>query len=374
MEPHAAAQDLHQRIRAAGRSTGRSPAVVSVILDGENCWEYYPGNGREFLKSFYGLVARDSDLKAVTASEALELAPHGILTHVTPGSWINANFDVWIGAEEDNKAWDLVSDARDFFARNSLKPGLSSKKVSLAQEELWIAEGSDWCWWYGPEHSSAQDEEFDFLFRKHLSNIYRMLDASPPDELAVPLKRTKVWAVNVPPSGPIEPKIDGVVTNYFEWMGAGVYSPDFRHGSMHGGPLTQGHHIEALYYGYSERGLYLRLDLGEAFLKEHRDFEIRTSVDGENPVRVHAPVVGGSLGPLELWKGEEQPAPLPERQKVQAALQRIFELRLDYSVLGSGPGRRLRLQVSLWAQELPLQVIPQEGWLTLEVTKDLISW
>ena len=91
-------------------------------------------------------------------------------------------------------------------------------------------------------------------------------------------------------------------------------------------------------------------------------------------MRVHAPVVGGSLGPLELWKGEEQPAPLPERQKVQAALQRIFELRLDYSVLGSGPGRRLRLQVSLWAQELPLQVIPQEGWLTLEVTKDLISW
>ena len=375
MEPHAAAQDLHQRIRAAGRSTGRSPAVVSVILDGENCWEYYPGNGREFLKSFYGLVARDSELKAVTASEALDLAPHGILTHVTPGSWINANFDVWIGAEEDNKAWDLVSDARDFFARNSLKPGLSSKKVSLAQEELWIAEGSDWCWWYGPEHSSAQDEEFDFLFRKHLSNIYRMLDASPPDELAVPLKRPKAGAVNVPPSGPIEPEIDGVVTNYFEWIGAGVYSPDYRYGSMHGGSLTEGHHIEALYYGYSERGLYLRLDLDEVFLKQHRDFEIRTSVDGEKPVRVHAPVVGGSLGPIEFWKGEEQPVPLPEGQQVQVALQRIFELYLDYSVLGSGPGRaRLRLQVSLWAQELPLQVIPQEGWLTLELTKDLVSW
>ena len=67
--------------------------------------------------------------------------------------------------------------------------------------------------------------------------------------------------------------------------------------------------------------------------------------------------------------------PLPEGQQVQVALQRIFELYLDYSVLGSGPGRaRLRLQVSLWAQELPLQVIPQEGWLTLELTKDLVSW
>ena len=42
-----------------------------------------------------------------------------------------------------------------------------------------MAEGSDWCWWYGPEHSTANDEEFDMLYRKHLSNIYRLLGGSP---------------------------------------------------------------------------------------------------------------------------------------------------------------------------------------------------
>lgn len=103
------------------------------------------------------------------------MTPPGTLTHLVPGSWINANFDVWIGADEDNRAWDLLTDARDFFARKSSGPGTDIEKVKLAEQELWIAEGSDWCWWYGPEHSSAHDEAFDLLFRKHLSNIYHLL-------------------------------------------------------------------------------------------------------------------------------------------------------------------------------------------------------
>jgi alpha-amylase/alpha-mannosidase (GH57 family) len=374
MEPLTAARDLYQRIRAAGRSTGGRSSVVSVILDGENCWEHYPGNGRDFLKSFYGLVAGDPDLKAVTASEALEAVPPGILTHVVPGSWINANFDVWIGAEEDNKAWDLLSEARDFFAQRTLTEKLSAAKLSLAQEEVWIAEGSDWCWWYGPEHSSALDEEFDYLFRKHLSNVYRMLDAPSPDELAEPLKRSKGRPVNVPPSGPVEPKIDGRVTSYFEWMGAGVYTPDFRSGSMHGGSMVQELYIEALYYGHSERGLYLRLDLSEAFLKEGRDFEIRTKVDAKNPVRLNTPVTQGRLGEIEFWKGQEQSAALPAGQQLQVALDRVFELRLDYALLGLSSQDQVRLQISLWVRDLPVQVIPQEGWLTLELTKDLPGW
>lgn len=46
--PEAAAASLIDRIRRAGRSTGDRPAVVSVILDGENAWEFYPQNGRPF--------------------------------------------------------------------------------------------------------------------------------------------------------------------------------------------------------------------------------------------------------------------------------------------------------------------------------------
>jgi alpha-amylase/alpha-mannosidase (GH57 family) len=375
MDPQAAAADLHQRIRGAGRSTGDTPAVVAIILDGENCWEYYPGNGREFLKSFYGRVAADPDLKAVTASEALAVASSGTFSHIVPGSWINANFDVWIGAEEDNRAWDMLSAARDFFAANCQEPGLSPRDIELAQQELWIAEGSDWCWWYGPEHSSELDDEFDFLYRKHLSNMYRMLGSSPPDDLAVPIKHPKGKPSNVAPTGRIEPEIDGRATTYFEWIGAGLYTPDVSFGSMHGAALAQRQHIEALYYGYGERGLYLRLDLSQAFLSQHHDFEIRANVNGDDPLRLHVTVEEGKLGTLELWKGPElRPVFMPGDQRLEVAFERVFEVRLSYELVAPSPEHKIRLQVSLWADELPLQVIPQEGWLTLELTKDLMGW
>ena len=369
MDPQTAAADLHQRIKAAGRSTSGKPAVVSVILDGENAWEYYPANGREFLKSFYGRLASDPELKAVTATEALRVTDPGLLPHVHPGSWINTNFDVWIGADEDNRAWDLLSEGRDFYAQNSSKA--SGKNAELAQQELWVAEGSDWCWWYGPEHSTANDEEFDLLFRKHLSNLYRMLGGFPADELAEPIKRPRTTALSVPPTGLIEPRIDGVVTNYFEWLGAGLYLPDPHTGSMHGAARVW----EALYYGFSPEALFLRLDLAEAFPRDHPEFEVRVNVVDNSRIRIHASVGPAGLGGLSLWKDDEPLlAPQTSGGQLQVAFHRIFELRLDYRLLGYEKHQQIRLQVSVWANALPLQVIPQEGWLSLRPTDELMSW
>ena len=371
MDPQAAAADLYQRIRAAGRSTGQRAAVVSVILDGENAWEYYRGNGRDFLKAFYGRIASDPDLRAVTASEALKATEPGALPHIVPGSWINANYDIWIGADEDNRAWDLLKDARDFFAEHAEDPAVKPETRRLAQQELWVAEGSDWCWWYGPEHSTANDEQFDLLYRKHLSNIYRLLGGSPTDELAVPIKRPRVRAVTVAPSAWIQPKVDGKVTTYFEWLGAGLYLPDYHSGSMHGvAPL-----VEALYYGYSEQSLFLRVDFSEAFLHDHPDFEVRVNIDGETRTRLHATVGAGGIRGVEFLKGAESLlVPLSTGDQVEVAFSRILELRLAYSILSVSPHERINLQVSIWVNELPLQVIPQEGWLTLALTEDLASW
>lgn len=371
MEAQAAATDLHQRIKATGRSTGQRPAVVSVILDGENAWEYYRGNGREFLKAFYGRVASDPEMRAVTASEALQITEPGALAHVVPGSWINANYDIWIGADEDNRAWDMLSEARDFYAQHAVDPKVKPEAQRLAQQELWVAEGSDWCWWYGPEHSTPNDEEFDRLYRKHLSNIYRLLGGSPTDELAVPIKRPRVHAVNVAPSAHIVPTVDGRVTTYFEWLGAGLYLPDYHSGSMHGVAQL----AEALYYGYSDKAVYLRVDLGEGFLRDHPQFEVRVNIDGENRVRLHAAVGAGGVGAVEFLKGGESLlVPLATGDQVQVAFGQIFELRLDFSILGVAPHERINLQISIWVNELPLQVIPQEGWLTLELMEDLVSW
>jgi hypothetical protein len=236
---------------------------------------------------------------------------------------------------------------------------------------LWVAEGSDWCWWYGPEHSTANDEEFDLLYRKHLSNLYRMLGGFPADELAEPIKRPRTKALSVPPTGLIQPRIDGVVTSYFEWLGAGLYLPDPRSGSMHGAARVW----EALYYGASPEALFLRLDLTEAFLQDHSEFEVRVNVVDASRIRIHASIGPTGLGGLNLWK-DDQPLPAPQTSggQLQVAFQRILELRLDYRLLGYEQHQQIRLQVSIWANALPLQVIPQEGWLTLTLTDELMNW
>ena len=132
-----------------------------MILDGENAWEYYSGNGREFLRKVYRLIEQDPEIHALTVSEAIKAAPDmPKLEGIFPASWISANFDVWIGHSEDVRAWDLLRDAREAYegAAQRANTGLAvpKERLSNANEALLAAEGSDWNWWYGPEHGSVE--------------------------------------------------------------------------------------------------------------------------------------------------------------------------------------------------------------------------
>jgi hypothetical protein len=289
---------------------------------------------------------------------------------VVPGSWINANFDVWIGADEDNRAWDLLSNARDFFQEQSSKGSLDPEKVRLAEQELWVAEGSDWCWWYGPEHSTANDEEFDWLYRKHLSNIYGLLGASPPDELAIPLKRPQREARSFEPSDDVSAVVDGAVTNYFEWLGAGVYVPATASGSMHG-PAAP---LDSVHYGHSNSVFYLRLDLNRVFLQSHPEFEVRAALEAAGRLRIHAHVRHGEIRATELWRDDVPVALEDLGTSFEIALGLILELRADYGLFGLTTDKYMRFQVSVWEQAIPVQVVPQEGWLSISGDRDIEYW
>src|SRR6266436_2775770 len=190
MDAAEAAGDFLSRIRqnCSGILSSGRDALVPIILDGENAWEYYYRNGRPFLRELYRRIEQDARMRAVTVSEAVRLLPPEPVDHIFPGSWINANFDVWIGAEEDNQAWTQLLRARETYDSVT---GVSDERRRLAFEELLIAEGSDWCWWYGPEHDSANRVEFDQLYRSHLANVYRFLNLSPPEELSRPILRLR---------------------------------------------------------------------------------------------------------------------------------------------------------------------------------------
>jgi alpha-amylase/alpha-mannosidase (GH57 family) len=351
MDAAAAAEDFLRRIRenCAGILHGGRDALVPIILDGENAWEYYDRNGRQFLRELYRRISDDRGMQAVTVSEALRLMPAEPLDHIFPGSWINANFDVWIGAEEDNKAWAQLLRARETFEAATTA---SEEQRRLAMEELLIAEGSDWCWWYGPEHDSANRPEFDQLYRSHLANVYRFLNLAPPEELSRPILRVSVPEVCVEPSGAIRPVIDGEVTSYFEWIGAGSYRVDERSGSMHGKKFL----IDEVLFGSDGANLFLRLDFHAGQEQELPGMEARITVQ---------PLNGGGEKSVTLrFAGAGAEADLP----IECAFGRILEARIPLDVAGIPERRGLRFQFSLWQGGLPMDAVPQQGWLELPTT------
>ncbi len=327
-----AAGQFLERIRANARLAapdGRD-VLVPIILDGENAWEYYFQNGRPFLKELYGRIARASDLDALTVSEALQLDEPRPLDHIFPGSWINANFDVWIGAQEDNKAWEYLLRARQAFDEAAAR--VPEEKRRLAFEELLIAEGSDWCWWYGPEHHSENRVEFDELYRDHLANVYRLLGLNPPEELSRPILIEEAPASQQLPNNAIHAVIDGEVTSYFEWMGAGRYRSDVRSGSMHGGR----HAVRDLYYGADQENLYVRLDFEGA--PEFSGIELRTG--GK-----HIPLLGN-----------------PE---VECAQKKVFEARVPLRLLDNAGDQPRSFQIALIHGSSAVEVIPGDGRIEL---------
>ena len=396
MPPADAARHLINNIKEAAKpvlSKGRD-AVVPIILDGENAWEYYPQSGREFLRRFYDGLEHEPGVEAVTVAEAI--ARHKDfhqLTSLTPGSWINANFNVWIGAPEDNRAWDYLQHAREFYAQNAARASETQRK--LAFDEILIAEGSDWNWWYGPEHHSANDRDFDELYRKHLSNVYQALGATPPDYLAQPITGAEVRPAFVPQTAYIHPRVTGDKVRYFEWMGAAVYTADQRAGAMHGKQFL----LDAVYAGIDSTCLYGRLDFSGKVPEE--SFELVVNVEswasGEpRPRRTLRIAADVNRRRLKEWKIENGVAEkvlassAEADEHVRLALLRNFEFKLPLAWLlatpaSPSPGRtaerklgaapiaatsKLRLRFSLWQNRLPVDSLPLEGWVELQVASE----
>ena len=355
MDAAAAAEDFLHRIRdnCAGILAAGRDALVPIILDGENAWEYYDRNGRPFLRELYRRISQDGGMQALTVSEALALHPAEHFDHIFPGSWINANFDVWIGAEEDNQAWAHLLRARQTY---DAAVDVSDEQRRLAFEELLIAEGSDWCWWYGPEHESSNREDFDQLYRSHLANVYRFLNQAPPEELSRPILRISVPATSIEPSGPIAPTIDGEVTSFFEWIGAGIYRVDDRSGSMHGKKFL----VSEVQFGTDGASLFLRVDFCATCMQELNGMEARLTAqpfDGWKSARM---VLAFSNGGARVAESE-----IPG---VECALSRVLEVRIPLDPLGVHSGAGVRFQFSIWQTGLPMDSLPPQGWLELRST------
>ncbi len=347
-------------------------AVLSIILDGENAWESYEHNGREFLRRFYDSLQREPQIEPITISEAIarqKPESFGKLRGLVPGSWINANFNVWIGAPEDNKSWDYLSQARDFYDDNASRA--SEEQRNLAYEELLIAEGSDWNWWYGPEHHSANDRDFDDLYRKHLSNVYTALGGVPPDHLSRPISGALVSSVFSPQTAYVRPSIDGQVRSYFDWMGAAMVSSDRRGGSMHGKLFV----LESIYAGIDEAHLYARLDFLAKLPEDDTMATLHVALrDGEQAIGSFRLDVELAQETIAGWKlSNESGATLAsdnETNGVEIGFGKILAVKLPMALVGAHEGDTFNLRFVLYRDGLPIDALPQEGSLEIKIAPE----
>lgn len=356
-----AAQDFLQKLQGIAHvvSDGR-PALVPVILDGENCWEHYPGGGVAFLRALYRLCATTPDIEPVCVTDFLRRhPPRNTLPRLVAGSWINANFDIWIGHEEDNLAWDLLHQTREFLRHYQEQVHLPPETFQRAWREIYIAEGSDWFWWYGPHHSSAQDVVFDYLFRKHLQNVYILLGQQPPPVLSQRIRRRAVRPIHTQPTSFVEVRIDGR-RRPLEWIGAGHYSIHQERGTMvmmTSGPITE------MFFGFNPDTLFLRIDFeapSAQVLPNYDRLRVRFAEPEGYEVEVLDP---GSLQPRVrlLRDGQEVAAP-----GLQYAQNQVAEFAIPFDALGVAVDQSIGFYVELMQGHQSRDRAPRDSTIQLQ--------
>jgi len=372
-----AVNDFLGKLEAIGKATrgnaGHRPTLVSIILDGENCWEYYPNAGVDFLRGLYRRVTQHAKIKPVRVCDYLQKYPAtDKLGSLFPGSWIQHNFGIWIGHPECNQAWDELYQTRQFLVRATQQKRGTEQQRADAWREMHIAEGSDWFWWFGDDHSSAQDALFDRLFRKHLQNVYTLLDAEPPAELARPISQGQRHPrMYSEPTGLLRVKINGR-RSYFEWINAGHLVCQGARGTMSMGTDTL---ISDLYFGSDTERLLVRLDTrnGPAreqltdvdairfrFLQPH-GFELLVTRPSTAEVAVRLTHGGKTVAATGT----------------ETATDLLFEVGVPFRHLGVKTDDPVHFCIELLRDEQPIERIPYEGAIETTVPSpdyELMMW
>jgi alpha-amylase/alpha-mannosidase (GH57 family) len=375
-DPAQAADDLVARlVGLAGQLSGTNGDgrhLVPIILDGENCWEHYAEDGRAFLDRLYGRLSETPALRCVAVAEHLAAhPPKAELPRLAAGSWINHNFRVWIGHDEDNAAWDAVSAARDALVAAAERTDGGARppadRRAPARQALYAAEGSDWCWWYGDDHHSDHEMEFDALFRGHLLRLYDFIDRPTPSDLTYPIKgRFRVQLPDERPRAFVTPKMDGRVSDYYEWFGAGRYEPGRSGGAMHQAAGL----VAEFRYGFDAERLYLRIDPASS---------IEALCDGAGggppsfllvisepePMEVEVRLGPDGRPAATLTRPGARPRPL-----AGVAADDVIELAVPFSDLVVLPRTELRFRLAVRRDGALVEQWPDRGFLLVEVPSE----
>lgn len=260
VDPEQAARDLITRIshvrERLEEQGAEGPHLVSIILDGENAWEHYPNDGIEFLNALYRNLSETEWLQTTTVSEYLELFPEQRdIETLHWGSWFSPDYATWIGEPEETEAWNYLGRVRRHLAQYDIagRRETTPERLAAALDSMYLAEGSDWFWWYGADQDSGVDEYFDLAFRSLLKEVYLALGDEVPDFLDVPIIPARPASPVRGVQAVVTPTIDGR-TSGAEWDQAGYVREV-------GGVQARGaDYVEGVAYGFDASNLYFRID------------------------------------------------------------------------------------------------------------------
>ena len=367
-EPKAAAADLVSHLENIARlaaTKGKGTWIVPIILDGENAWEAYPGGGLAFLRELFGLLSVSRSVRTTRVSDYLEHEQIRPLQGLFAGSWIGRNFQVWIGEELNNRAWNYLGRTRA--ALVAAQEHLTGEALALAWEEMYRAQGSDWFWWYSRQHSSPHDEHFDKLFRSHLRGVFEAIgrgirEEGLPSFVEEPIAHGARPVYTVP-YALLDVRIDGRRSDYLEWLCAGRYDPAHDQGAMARPGASA---VKEVYFGFDLETFYLRIDL-DRNASEYPRASFAVSFLEPKAVNLSAE----SLQSAALRRRADS------ELVGKMAADRFVELAIPFSELGIVQEQNVKFQVEFSAGDGTAERLPLSGpfaFISPTEEFDLAQW
>ncbi|MCX7824989.1 MAG: glycoside hydrolase family 57 protein [Verrucomicrobiae bacterium] len=361
-----AARHLIHALESIASRVRDNDGLALILLDGENAWQEFADGGEAFLRAIYQAVGTDKRFRPVMLTNYFrEHPPKTELTTLHTGSWIYANFDLWIGDPEENRAWDMLRNARLAFAE--ARSQLSEAARKAAMESLMAAEGSDWFWWYGPEFQIEQKPMFDELFRRHVRRVYEAMGKTAPGEVEKPILAGPPKRAYRVPRQLIKPQIDGRRTSYYEWHGAGSYRPNAGEHAM----ATSESVVGEILFGFDLRSLFLCVQWAG---KSNEIGANAVRILFTEPLRGECRIDGltrREQGMVWSLVGEWPSVELAARQEVKVAQDRVLELGFPLALFGQEGYRQIRFSVVVERNDGTAEDHPSEGEIELEVPQEL---
>jgi len=345
--PGEAANHLLHHLRQIAKAVPEDTGVVPLILDGENAWETFADGGEGFLKALYSGIQADTKLHSCTIEDYFRHhPPKKQIRTLHTGSWIASNFDIWIGEDEENRAWDLLGETREFLQDRIDAQVLTPEQHYSALREIYAAEGSDWFWWYGPDFTTDNDALFDELFRRHLKNVYTICGQLPPAVLDQPISLTRAVPLYDSPQRPIAPEISGRRDTFYEWMGAGMYLAGSEQGAMY----RSERFVNRISFGSDERTFFLRFELHKA---DHLALELNFQAPEAVTIKT------GSLHQHGNHEFQITRAGGETSQRSSLAVGEIIEMAVPFSDLGMTLASPVSFQVKVFHDGIERERYPE---------------